>query len=68
VSGRRTAAENRREVAVAHATQDLKDNPDHGGLIEIASRGVPWDRGQKLHDLGDGPSDPEQREGLPAGG
>jgi hypothetical protein len=26
---------------VAHVTEDLKDNPDHGRLIEIASRGVP---------------------------
>jgi hypothetical protein len=26
---------------IAHATQDIKDNPDHGRLIEIASRGVP---------------------------
>jgi hypothetical protein len=26
---------------IARATQDLEDNPDHGGLIEIASRGVP---------------------------
>jgi len=26
---------------IAHVTQDIKDNPDHGRLIEIASRGVP---------------------------
>jgi hypothetical protein len=26
---------------VAHLTEDMKDNPDHGRLIEIASRGVP---------------------------
>lgn len=26
---------------IAHVTEDLKDNPDHGRLIEIASRGVP---------------------------
>jgi hypothetical protein len=26
---------------IAHATQELKDNPDHGRLIEIASRGAP---------------------------
>jgi hypothetical protein len=26
---------------IAHVTQDVKDNPDHGRLIEIACRGVP---------------------------
>ena len=26
---------------IAHVTEDLTDNPDHGRLIEIASRGVP---------------------------
>jgi len=26
---------------IAHVTEDIKDNPDHGKLIEIASRGVP---------------------------
>jgi hypothetical protein len=26
---------------IAHATQDMKDDPDQGRLIEIASRGVP---------------------------
>lgn len=26
---------------IAHVTEDLQDNPDHGRLIEIASRGVP---------------------------
>jgi hypothetical protein len=26
---------------IAHVTQDIKDKPDHGKLIEIASRGVP---------------------------
>jgi hypothetical protein len=26
---------------IAHVTEDIKDNPDHGRLIEIASRGVP---------------------------
>jgi len=26
---------------IAHVTEDLADNPDHGRLIEIASRGVP---------------------------
>lgn len=26
---------------IAHVTEDLKDNPHHGRLIEIASRGVP---------------------------
>ncbi|WP_369720351.1 hypothetical protein AB8Z38_24660 [Bradyrhizobium sp. LLZ17] len=26
---------------IAHVTQDIRDNPDHGRLIEIASRGVP---------------------------
>jgi hypothetical protein len=26
---------------VAHITEDIKDNPDYGRLIEIASRGVP---------------------------
>ena len=26
---------------IAHVTEDLKDNPDHGSPIEIASRGVP---------------------------
>ena len=26
---------------IAHVTEDIKDNPDHARLIEIASRGVP---------------------------
>ena len=26
---------------IAHVTEDIKDNPDHGRLIEIASLGVP---------------------------
>jgi hypothetical protein len=26
---------------IAHVTKHIKDNPDHGRLIEIASRGVP---------------------------
>src|SRR5882672_8041345 len=26
---------------IAHVTEDIKDNPDHGRLIEIASRGIP---------------------------
>ena len=26
---------------IAHVTEDIQDNPDHGRLIEIASRGVP---------------------------
>jgi hypothetical protein len=26
---------------IAHVTEDMKDNPDHGRLIEIASLGVP---------------------------
>ena len=26
---------------IAHVTEDIRDNPDHGRLIEIASRGVP---------------------------
>jgi hypothetical protein len=26
---------------IAHVTEDLQDNPDHGRLVEIASRGVP---------------------------
>ena len=26
---------------IAHVTEDLTDNPDHGRLIEIASSGVP---------------------------
>ena len=26
---------------IAHVTEDIEDNPDHGRLIEIASRGVP---------------------------
>jgi hypothetical protein len=26
---------------IAHAAVDIKDNPDHGRLIEIASSGVP---------------------------
>jgi hypothetical protein len=26
---------------IAHVTEDLLDNPEHGRLIEIASRGVP---------------------------
>jgi hypothetical protein len=26
---------------LAHTTQDLKDHPEHGALLEIASRGIP---------------------------
>jgi hypothetical protein len=28
-------------AGIAHVTEDIKDNPDHGRLIEIASLGVP---------------------------
>jgi hypothetical protein len=26
---------------IAHVTKDIQDNPDHGRLIEVASRRVP---------------------------